>query len=242
MAIMRINKTRDFTVMSNTHFKEKDMSLKAKGLLSQMLSLPDNWDYSIAGLVAINKESETAIKNTLNELKEFGYLEVTKRQSAETGYFEYVYDVYEQPQHKNPEVENPQVDNPAVDYPEVENHRQLNTNQLNTKRLKTKESNTYISEFDVLWALYPRKQGKSAALKAYEKARKKGVDFDTVKQGIESYSRYIKDNNIEQRYIKQGSTWFNGECWNDDYRKPRKQTSYNIDELMKIDTLDYLGD
>ena len=116
------------------------------------------------------------------------------------------------------------------------------TNNNNLKINKEKVINQYISEFDALWALYPRKQGKSAALKAYEKARKKGVDFDTVKQGIESYSQYVKDNNIEQRYIKQGSTWFNGECWNDDYRKPRKQTSYNIDELMKIDTLDYLGD
>ena len=72
MAVIRINKTSDYTVMSNAHFREKEMSLKAKGLLSLMLSLPDTWDYSINGLVAFCKENESAIKSTLNELKRFG--------------------------------------------------------------------------------------------------------------------------------------------------------------------------
>ena len=77
MAVIRINKTQNYTVMSNYHLKEKDMSLKAKGLLSLMLSLPDNWDYSISGLVSICKENETEIKSILKELEEFGYLERT---------------------------------------------------------------------------------------------------------------------------------------------------------------------
>lgn len=76
MAVVRINKTQNYTVMSNYHFKEKDMSLKAKGLLSLMLSLPDDWDYSIAGLVAICKENETEIKNILEELQKFGYIKI----------------------------------------------------------------------------------------------------------------------------------------------------------------------
>ena len=77
MEVIRINKTQNYTVMSNYHLKEKDMSLKAKGLLSLMLSLPDSWDYSIAGLVSICKENETEIKSILKELEEFGYLEIT---------------------------------------------------------------------------------------------------------------------------------------------------------------------
>ena len=99
MAILRINKTKDYTTMSNYHFKDKRLSLKAKGLLSEMLSLPENWDYSIAGLVAINKEEETSIKSTLNELKQFNYLVVTKLMPNETdsGRYEYVYDIYEMP-------------------------------------------------------------------------------------------------------------------------------------------------
>jgi len=71
MAVIRVEKTENYTVMSNYHFKEKEMSLKAKGLLSLMLSLPDNWDYTIAGLVTICKENESAIKSALDELKIF---------------------------------------------------------------------------------------------------------------------------------------------------------------------------
>ena len=84
MAIIRVNKNKNYTIMSNYHLKEKNMSLKAKGLLSQMLSLPDNWDYTIAGLSAINKEKEGVIKTTLDELKHFKYLIVTKKMPNET--------------------------------------------------------------------------------------------------------------------------------------------------------------
>ena len=97
MSVMRVNKTSNYTVMSNNHFKEKNMSLKAKGLLSLMLSLPENWDYSINGLVAICKENQSAINSTLKELKEFGYLKVTKLMpdKTATGRIEYIYDIYE---------------------------------------------------------------------------------------------------------------------------------------------------
>ena len=96
MAIVRVNKSKDYITMSNHHFKEKGMSLKAKGLLSEMLSLPDDWNYSIAGLVAINKENETSIRATLDELKIFGYLKITKLMPNETktGRIEYIYDIY----------------------------------------------------------------------------------------------------------------------------------------------------
>jgi hypothetical protein len=76
MAIVRIEKTKNYTIMSNYHFREKGMSLKAKGLLSLMLSLPEDWDYSINGLIAICKENGTAVISALKELKEFGYLEI----------------------------------------------------------------------------------------------------------------------------------------------------------------------
>ena len=78
MTVMRVNKTNNYTVMSNYHLRDTRLSLKAVGLLSKILSFPDNWDYSITGLVAICKENETAVKNALKELKEFGYLKVTK--------------------------------------------------------------------------------------------------------------------------------------------------------------------
>lgn len=74
MAVFRIERTKDYTVMSNYHLKDKRLSLKAKGLLSQMLSLPDNWDYTLAGLCHINRESKDAIRTALQELEKYGYL------------------------------------------------------------------------------------------------------------------------------------------------------------------------
>lgn len=238
MSIFRINRNKNYTVMSNFHFKDKRLSLKAKGLLSQMLSLPDNWDYSMNGLAAINKENVTAIKTALKELKSFGYLVITKKMPDETesGRIEYIYDIYELPKEKQQEEKQP-TENLGV-----ENHTQLNTNnkKTNNKSIKNK---LYNDEFEKLWKKYPRKQGKSNALKAYIKARKSGVEYDTILNGIEKYSEYCQ--NIDSQYIKHGSTWFNQQCWNDDYAKSQpvryngfgevvKEASYDINELMRI--------
>ena len=133
MSVFRIEKTNNYTVMSNYHLREREMSLKAKGLLSLMLSLPNDWDYTIEGLVTICKENETAIKSTLKELKDFGYLEILKVQNQK-GQFEYQYNIYEKPQSKKPEVENLGVENP-----QVENQGQLNTNKQNIKNKKEKK-------------------------------------------------------------------------------------------------------
>lgn len=129
MAVFRVNKTSDYTIMSNAHFKERDMSLKAKGLLSLMLSLHDEWDYSIAGLCAICKENQSAIKSTLGELKKFGYLTITKLMPNETesGRIEYEYNIFEQPQKQ--EVEKQGLENLPLDNQPLENQRQYNTNQ-----------------------------------------------------------------------------------------------------------------
>lgn len=142
MAIFRTHKNQNYTVMSNYHLKEKNMSLKAKGLLSVMLSLPDDWDYSLAGLVAICKENETAVKSALKELKDFGYIRIDKLMPNETesGRIEYVYNVFEQPQniikqeHKKQGLENQPLENQPI-----ENQVQLNTNKQNTKELNTKK-------------------------------------------------------------------------------------------------------
>ena len=142
MAIFRTHKNQNYTVMSNYHLKDKNMSLKAKGLLSVMLSLPDDWDYSLAGLIAICKENETAVKSALKELKDFGYIRIDKLMPNETesGRIEYVYNVYEQPQniikqeHKKQGLENQPIENQPI-----ENQVQLNTNKQNTKESNTKK-------------------------------------------------------------------------------------------------------
>lgn len=148
MAIFRTHKNQNYTVMSNYHLKEKNMSLKAKGLLSVMLSLPDDWDYSLAGLVAICKENETAIKSALNELKDFGYIRMDKLMPNETesGRIEYVYNVFEQPQninkqeHKKQELENQPIENQPIENQVQLNTNKQNTNKLNTNKLKNKKN------------------------------------------------------------------------------------------------------
>ena len=99
MSTFRVNKTKNYTVMCNNHLKEKTMSLRAKGLLSIMLSLPDNWDYTVDGLSSICVETPNTIKTILSELQEFRYLKITKMQPNQTqsGRFEYIYDIYETP-------------------------------------------------------------------------------------------------------------------------------------------------
>ena len=83
MAVFRLERTRDYTVMSNHHLRDKRLSLKAKGLLSQMLSLPEDWDYTLSGLAYINRESKDAIRSAINELERAGY--VQRHQTTDAG-------------------------------------------------------------------------------------------------------------------------------------------------------------
>ena len=156
MTVMRTFKNKNYTVMSNTHLRDKNLSLKAKGLLSVMLSLPDNWNYSIAGLVAICKENETAIKSALNELKKNGYLIVNKLKpsKATKGKIGYEYLIFETPDKEEQEKIMKQsqeggflgVEILGVENQGVENHGQLNTNIYNTNKLNKE----YKREKDIL--------------------------------------------------------------------------------------------
>lgn len=142
MAVIRVNKTRDYTVMSNTHFKERDMTLKAKGLLSLMLSLPDDWDYSVAGLVSLSKDGKDSIMNALQELEELGYLTRTRATDEKGRFAGYDYDIYESPQTEKPYAGKPYAENPNTEKPNTENPPQYNTNISNTQKQNTKVSNT----------------------------------------------------------------------------------------------------
>ena len=142
MAVFRVEKTKDFTVMSNYHLRDKSLSLKAKGLLSQMLSLPEEWDYTLAGLACINKESKDAIRSAVNELEQAGY--ITRRQTTtEGGRFgcnEYL--IRERPVLPSPLPENPTTDSTPTAIPMSENPTQLNINSSKTEKEKTDLSST----------------------------------------------------------------------------------------------------
>ena len=164
MAKFKVNKTRDYTIIPNIHLKERKMSLKSKGLLTLMLSLPDDWNYSLKGLVSLCSESESAVKSSLQELKEFGYLRIQKIAPKKgSGKFEYIYEIFESPlkeeerqkvnrkaenlqlenqPDENVTIENLKVENQPVENLQLENQPDiLSTKQSRTKELNTKEKN-----------------------------------------------------------------------------------------------------
>lgn len=147
MSVVRVHKTKNFTVMSNTHFKEKAMSLKAKGLLSLMLSLPDDWDYSIAGLVKLSKDGKDSVMTALAELEEFGYLTRSRKTDSKGRFSGVEYQIYEEP---FTVAEKPHTDKPHTDEAYEENQPQLNTkltNNLNNKELNKSNKDSVISPF-----------------------------------------------------------------------------------------------
>ena len=143
MTVMRIHKTKNFTVMSNHHFKEKKMSLKAKGLLSLMLSLPDDWNYSISGLVKLSKDGKDSVMTALAELEKFGYLTRVQLYNEKGQFNGIEYNIYEEPQTDSAVSEMPNSDTAKSDKKNAENPRQLNTNSIkNLKEFNINELST----------------------------------------------------------------------------------------------------
>lgn len=155
MSIIRVEKNRNYTVINNEFLRNKELSLKAKGLLAVCLSLPDTWNWSIAGLVAICKESITSVRSSLKELEEYGYVTILKTKD-DKGRFIYEYTIYETPVSDSPDIQNLHLDNLTVEKQDIENVKQLNTNQLITKEVSTNELNLYIKEhaYAATWSLF----------------------------------------------------------------------------------------
>ena len=141
MAVFRVQKTQNYTVMSNYHLNDKALSLKAKGLLSLMLSLPDTWDYTTRGLASICKEGVDGIRATVRELENAGYI-IRRRVRDQSGQVRSMeYTVFEQPQKPEPE-------NPVQAKPEREKPVQAKPAQENPTQLNTKETNNENSKYE----------------------------------------------------------------------------------------------
>lgn len=222
MSVLRINKTKDYSIMSNHHLKNKNLSLKAKGLLSVMLSLPDDWSYSIEGLTMICKENETAIKTALGELKEEKYLIVNKLMPNETksGRIEYVYDIYEKPYEEKQESEKQGIENLGLENLGLENPIQINNNNLYNNKLNTKEENTNNKNNKLIkeiqkektpleivfehWnskEIIKHKQITKDIEKAYEKASKElKLSTEDIKLAIDRYNEVLKAEGYYFKY------------------------------------------
>ena len=157
MAVFRVANTRDYTVMSNYHLKDKALSLKSKGLLSVMLSLPEDWDYTLKGLACISKDGVDAIREAVRELERAGYIVRTRMRNEKGQLKNTEYVIYERPVpvskkpveetpvQESPMLENPMQDNPVQESPAQATPVQENPTQLITNQIKTYESNTQRS-------------------------------------------------------------------------------------------------
>ena len=153
MPVFRVEKSRDFTVMSNHHLRNRNMSLRAKGLLSLMLSLPEDWDYTLKGLASISMEGVDAIRTVIRELEALGYLERRRKRNEKGQLKDAEYIIHErpienmnqkqepqQPMFTQPTPHEPISENPVLDEPVSDGTTQLNTNIPNTKELNTERS------------------------------------------------------------------------------------------------------
>ena len=208
MAVFRVERNKGYTVMSNHHLRNKELSLKAKGLLSQMLSLPEDWDYTLKGLSLINREKIDAIREAIKELERAGYI-VRSRERDEKGRLRGAdYVIFEQPQTppvsdlptlENPTLDNPTLEKPTQEKPTLENPTQLNKDIQKTNLPKKEKSNIDLSSTDSIpiHSLNPLPYDGEAA----EPPERKGTEA-AAQSAVDIYREIIKDN-IDYHILKQ---------------------------------------
>ena len=201
MAVFRIEKTRDYTVMSNHHLRNTNLSLKAKGLLSLMLSLPEEWDYTTKGLARICKDGVDSICAGVRELEEQGYVirERVRNPNGQLGSIEYT--ILEQPrppEREKPERENPVLDNPILGSPVLEELEQGNPAQLNTKESSKQKSKKELSSTEGSNPIQSTPQPLTGTPPAE-------TGMGTDRMGARECYREVILDNIEYSYLVQDS-------------------------------------
>lgn len=203
MAVFRIEKTRDYTVMSNHHLRNTNLSLKAKGLLSLMLSLPEEWDYTTKGLARICKDGVDSICAGVRELEEQGYVirERVRNPNGQLGSIEYT--ILEQPRPPEPKGEKPKQENPVLDNPEqalpvLGEPEQGNPAQLNTKESSKQKSKKELSSTEVSNPIRSNPQPLTGTPPAEER-------IGTDRMGAREVYREIILDNIGYEYLIQDS-------------------------------------
>lgn len=199
MSVIRVEKSRNYTVISNVHLRDRELSLKAKGLLSLILSLPANWQYSVNGLAAITKEGRTGVMSALRELERAGYL--TRHQLRGTrgrmGPNEYVIrELPDLPQSGNPTAVNPTAVCPTAEYPTAENPTSENRTQINKEEINTERINTDLSKY----RFYSFRE--AAQISAEEMRRERMEYRELILENIE-YERLKKDKNLRREDLDE---------------------------------------
>ena len=194
MAVFRVERNKGYTVMSNHHLRNKELTLKAKGLLSQMLSLPEDWDYTLAGLSHINREKIDAIREAVRELERAGYIQRSRERDEKGRLRGADYIIYEKPPNldlptlENPTLDNPTLEKPMQEKPTLENPMQLNKDISKTDLPKKETSNTDLSNTHSIPILSPAPSPLEGAAEPPERKRKE------VNDAYKIYEEIIKDN------------------------------------------------
>lgn len=250
MAVIRVHKTADYTVMSNSHFREKRLSFKAKGILSQMLSLPDNWDYSIAGLATLAKDGKESVMSGLDELEELGYLKRTRVVDEKGRFAGYDYDIFETPQFENTDTENPCSEKPNMEKPYTEkppqsNNNKSTTNKSNNKQTNTnkdkKESKSKANSFDSLIEEYSNGNEEIKALLGdwlkVRKAKRAAMTDRAIQLNLEKLDRLAAESGLSVAdYLKEVIC----RGWQaffkiNNYNQPQKQGSGILDDFNRME-------
>ena len=197
MAIFRIERTRDYTVMSNHHLRNGKLSLKAKGLLSMMLSLPEDWNYTTRGLAKICKEGVDAIGGALRELESAGYIVRHQMRDRQGRICDTEYVIYEQPQPKapdtpQPDTASPDTENPYLDDPDTEKPAELNIEKSKTQKQTTDVSSTDSIPFrEFAAARPPERKGRDAMsaeeMQSYRELILENIEYDHLCREFETY-------------------------------------------------------
>jgi len=193
--VFKIEKNKNYTIMSNYHLRDKNLSFKAKGLLSFMLSLPEDWDYSLNGLVAVSKESKKAIRGIMNELREHGYL-VTEQARGEKGYYKYNYIIYEEPHIVEVEKNNPDTQKGYADEGNTEKDTQINTKEINTKEQIDKIDKTINGDEEQNSSSFSLEENHAITKDLIKRKYLEPDDTELYK-----YDKFFKDILKEQNYI-----------------------------------------
>ena len=197
MAVFRIERTRDYTVMSNYHLRDKGLSLKSKGLLSMMLSLPEDWNYTTRGLAKICKEGVDAIGGALRELEAAGYIVRHQLRDRQGRISDTEYVIYEQPQPKAPDTPQPDTASPDTENPYLDKPNTEKSAELNIEKSKTQKSNTQGSSNDSIpfrataAARPPERKGRDSMsmeeMQDYRELILENIEYDHLCREFETY-------------------------------------------------------
>ena len=201
MPVFRVEKTKDYTVMSNYHLRDKSISLKAKGLLSQMLSLPPEWDYTLQGLAYINKEGINSVREGVKELENAGYIKRRRTRDAKGLFVGTEYVIREQPESDIPTYENRMLDNRTLENPTYDNETQINKEEEKKEKENIDCINHRIISYPGSENL-PIDSQKTDSLndamrlderKSYEESLKENIEYDYFIENDSKHRELVKE-------------------------------------------------